>query len=158
MTAGRTKQMRARKRQGGFTLIELMITVAIVSILASVAYPVYTSHLRKGKRAEARASLMNLLQQQERYMTQKNEYLAFAAGSAPSTFKGYSGQTPDASTHDLGARLCQTVGGNVPTIRDCVEVFAQPRSSFSDADAGTLSIDTMGRRRCSGTTPAVCWK
>ena len=51
----------------GFTLIELMIVVAIVAILTSVAYPAYTSSIIKGKRAEARAALTELMQQQERF-------------------------------------------------------------------------------------------
>ena len=65
----------------GFTLIELMITVAIVGILASIAYPSYIESVRKGRRAEARAALTELMQQQERFMTQNNTYRAFASGT-----------------------------------------------------------------------------
>lgn len=147
-------------RPRGFTLIELMITVAIVAILAGVAYPAYTEHVRKGKRAEARAALLNLLQQQERYMTQRNTYAEFPAGEATSAtpFKDYSGQTEAGSSHVLGAQACQPVGAVTPTLRDCIEVFAQPKSGYSDPEVTLMAIDTQGRRRCTGSNTARCWK
>ena len=70
----------------GFTLVELMIVVAIVAILAAIAYPSYAESVRKGRRAEARAALTELLQQQERFMTQNNTYRAFAAGATGVSF------------------------------------------------------------------------
>lgn len=153
----------ARQRtQSGFTLIELMITVAIVGILASLAYPAYTDSVRKGKRAEARAAVMNLLQQQERYLTQMNTYETFAAGT-PGTlpFKAYSAtDAPQGkSSHLLGARLCQAIGANTPTKRDCIEVFAEPQAGvFSDPQVSSMAIDTQGRRTCTGTNIDRCWK
>jgi len=149
------------KRAGGFTLIELMIVVAIVAILGAVAYPMYTDQIRKGKRADARAGLMSLLQQQERYMTQRNIYAAFGVGAADSStpFKDHLGTTEAASSHLLGARACQAVGGTVPPLKDCVEVWAEPHSGvFSDPEVTMMAIDTLGRRRCTGTNAARCWQ
>lgn len=154
-----------RNAQSGFTLIELMITVAIVGILAAVAYPAYTDSVRKGKRAEARTALMNLLQQQERYLTQMNTYSeTFAAGQSPGTpkiFKDYSSSdsTSTKSSHLLGARPCQAVSGVTPTKSDCIEVFAEPQAGvFSDPQVTSMAIDTQGRRTCTGTNTERCWK
>lgn len=61
-------------RQKGFTLIELMITVAIIGILAGIAYPSYAEQIAKGRRADARARLMAAQQWMERYYTERYSY------------------------------------------------------------------------------------
>jgi len=163
-TSGRSTRAQLRRLHRGFTLIELMIVVAIVGLLAAIAYPAYTSSVVKGKRSEGRAALMDLVQQQERYMTQYNSYLSFTTGSTAGTnasggsvtapFKVYSGSTLAASSYTLGARACTSL-----TLQQCVEVFATPRSPFSDAAANELYIRSTGEKGCNGTKqPDVCWK
>lgn len=58
----------------GFTLIELMITVAVIAILAAIAYPSYLDQVRKGRRAEGRDALLAIAQAQERYYTVNGSY------------------------------------------------------------------------------------
>jgi len=145
-------------KNAGFSLIELMIVVAVIGILAAVAYPSYTNSVMKGKRAEGRAALAELLQQQERYMTQNNTYLSFtnAAGTttpaaAATTFKVFSGDSLAKSAYLLKASVCD----GTTAIRDCVMVEAVP--TFTDAEAGTLQMLSSGSKSCTGTKTSVCW-
>jgi type IV pilus assembly protein PilE len=156
----------------GFTLIEVMVVVAIIALLASLAYPAYRSSVLKGKRAQGRTALAELLQQQERYMTQRNCYLAFttsasfiatataatvcgttAASTVP--FKVFSGDNPSSAAYKLYADACP--GGL--SIQECVRINAEPINA--DLEAGTLRILSTGTKDCTGTVsvsnPALCW-
>lgn len=142
----------------GFTLIELMIVVAVIGILAAIAVPSYQDSVRKGKRAEARAALTELLQQQERYLTQTNTYLAFSnsAGTttpaaASTTFKVFSGDTLAKAAYLLSAEACPS-----STIAECVRLTATPVAA--DPEAGNLQLLSSGTKTCTGTKTSVCWK
>ncbi|EGV16916.1 type IV pilin protein [Thiocapsa marina] len=66
-------------RRGGFTLIELMITVAIISILAAVAYPSYQEYFRRANRTEAQSFLMDLAQRQQQFLMDARRYASSVA-------------------------------------------------------------------------------
>lgn len=148
-----------KRLNSGFSLIELMIVVAIIGILAGIAYPAYTSSILKGKRAEARTALMELMQQQERFMTQTNSYCAFSntsgttaavAGCDTVPFKTFSGDNAANAAYYLSADACPS-----STIAECVRVSASPIKS--DPEAGTLQILSTGTKTCTGTKISVCW-
>ena len=68
-----------KKGTSGFTLIELMIVVAVVGILAAIAYPAYTDYVRKARRADAQANMLDIQIKAERYRGYNNSYPANAA-------------------------------------------------------------------------------
>lgn len=165
-------------RTQGFTLIELMVVVAIVAILASIAYPSYRSSVLKGNRAHGRTALAELLQQQERYMTQRNCYLGFTTSTAfvasatapsPSTacggvtvssvpFKTFSGDSQASAAYILNTDTCPATNGTL-SIAECVRVNALPVGN--DPEAGTLWMTSTGAKGCTGTAslsnPTLCW-
>src|SRR5690554_3208536 len=69
----------SRSRQSGFTLIEVMVVVVIVGILAAIAYPSYTSHVRRTNEAEARGQIAELASRLEAHRAKNFTYPATAA-------------------------------------------------------------------------------
>src|SRR5215831_16378084 len=68
------------KRNVGFTLIELMIVVAIVAILAAIAYPSYRNSVMRTNRAQAKAALLDVQVAQEKYFMQHKRYISTTSG------------------------------------------------------------------------------
>ncbi|TDF66481.1 prepilin-type N-terminal cleavage/methylation domain-containing protein [Cupriavidus sp. L7L] len=126
-------------RARGFTLIELMITVAIIAILAATAYPSYISHVIKGRRAAAQASLMDIAQRQQQYLLDSRSYassLATLNVTPPTDVTAY---------YTIGIAA---VAGSPPTFT----VTATPIAGTSQANDVTLSINNAGVK-----TPANTW-
>ncbi|MGH8808016.1 MAG: type IV pilin protein [Noviherbaspirillum sp.] len=142
----------------GFTLLEVLVAVAIVGILAAIAYPSYTESVRKAKRTEGRSALLQLMQQLERFYSQRNTYIKFTSSSTSEDekkFKWFSGDNPASSAYEISADAC---AGD--TIRNCVLLTAKPGTSkvdaaFKDPVCGELTLTSTGVKSAAGPD---CWK
>ena len=74
MSAAHSSSPRAPRVARGFTLVELMITIAIVAVLVSIAFPTYESYVRRGKRATAQSALMTIANRQQAYLLDMRAY------------------------------------------------------------------------------------
>jgi type IV pilus assembly protein PilE len=147
------------KRGSGFSLIELMIVMAVLLVLAALAYPSYAGYLTKTRRIEGQIALTEAIQQQERFYTRNNTYIAFSSGSTDAEarrFKWWSGSAAATSAYELRARACPG-----RDLTQCVEVQALPGTAmvdakFKDAECATLTLDSSGAQTASGPLQH-CW-
>ena len=130
----------ALQRSKGFTLMELMIVVAIIGILAAIAYPSYENSVKKSRRADAKGALDGFAQAMERYFTANNTYLGAATGGADTGAPTiYSTESPiDGSTKYYNLTI-QAATATTFTLR------ATPKNG--QAGDGMLEIDNTGARR-----------
>jgi len=141
--------MKTRK-SNGFTLIEVMITVAIVAILAAIGYPAYQDQLIKSRRADAMIALGHAAQMQERWFTQNGTY---------TTIGNIGGSTSDDGYYAISVTLPTGGGCSSGANRYCYTLTATPQApQNADTDCANFTLDNTGAKGISGTsTAANCW-
>lgn len=125
----------------GFSLIELVIALAIVGILVAIAIPNYREHVRKSTRAEAQSYLTSLASRQQQYMVDKRRYATSAATLGLGLPASLAGKFQDPVT-------IEAPGALPPTFR----LVAQAHGDQAKDKCPTLVLDSAGNRE-----PAGCW-
>lgn len=149
-----------KKTVFGFTLIELMITVAIISILAAVAIPAYTQFIKKSRRSDAKIALMGLAQAQATHYTDYRQYADKIGDSTDSntirckTFcseikSGGKGLSPD-KHYTLSIPQGSTSGYTLTAT-------AVGTQKDNDPDCKTLTLDSLNNRDSTPGDAEECW-
>ena len=134
--------MPFQRRSRGFTLIEMLIVVALVAILAAVAIPSYREYIKKSRRAEAQSYLLSIAARQQQFLVDTRAYATLATLTAAlptpaNVSAAYTVTMPDPA-------------GTPPTFT----VTAAPKTDQASEKCGTLTINETGTK-----TAAVsgCW-
>lgn len=129
-----------RTAKHGFTLIELMIAVAIIGIVAAVAYPSYTQYILRSNRTAAQAHLSDIAQAQQQYIVDNRAYA--------STLSDLNGMSTPTSVSKYYTIEIAATSGPPPTFT----LTATPKAGTAQASDVTLTINNAGTK-----TPADKW-
>lgn len=133
-------------RSAGFTLIELMIVVAVIAILVAVAVPTYQDSVRKSRRGQAQADLVEASQAMERYYTVNGKY----TGKTLKEIAGF-----DQSPRGNGTAY-YSLSLQADTRSYTVTATPSSGSDQSQDKCGTMSVDATGKKTAKSTD--YCWK
>lgn len=152
-----------RQFQQGFTLVELIIAMAIIALLARIAIPAYMESVNRGKRAQAQVAVTGLAQSFERYFSNCNSYnsstcvlgASINASNAPTI---YPPSVPATGT------AFYTLTVNIPAGGASYTISATPVAGGSMANdkCGTFTLASDGTKNITGQAAGVaitdCWK
>lgn len=139
----------AKRRQTGFTLIELMVTITVAVILVSIAVPNYRAYVQRANRSDATTALLRIAAAQEKFYIQNNTY---------TTDLSAAGLGVTATNNDYYT-LSVAAGANGLTVG--YTATATVKAGGRQADDSYCLTFTMDERGARGSAPSdvdVCWK
>lgn len=145
--------MNEQRREGGFTLLEVMVVTVIVAVLAAIAYPSYLEYVLRGKRAEGQALLNQAAAQEERWyaLNPSSGYVTDQSAVANLNLTGTNGSTVTSPTGLYTLAVSSSGGDGGYTLA------ADP--TFTDEKCTQLTLTATGEKGSSGTgSVSDCWR
>lgn len=150
---------RSSRPRGGFSLIELMIVVAVATILFALAVPSYISYIRQSRRIEAKTAVLDLAAREERYLSTNPAAYTAVPGNL-----GYTAFGIPVGNGYYFLTVCSPAAvacAPNPPAAPSYSVLATPvagQSQVNDAQCTSFSVDSAGQQFATGSqTVAYCW-
>ena len=159
-------------RQKGFTLLELMIVVAIIGVLAAIAWPAYQDYVNEGQRADAKTTLTDLAAKQERFYTLQSpatyasDVTSLGGTTSGTTMPSEQGiYTITLKNETKDGTSCKDTSAPV-TVYSCYTLTATPaagKGQEDDPQCWTIALDNQGNKwsQAKGSTTdnpqGTCW-
>ena len=136
------EETKVKAQNKGLTIVELLIVLVIIGILTAIAFPVYDNQMRKGRRADAQALMMNIATKEQQYLLDARQYIATigTGGLNIST----SGWTCAATCTNLFYTITVVPAGPPPSFT----ITATPQGT--QVPDGALTLDHQGNRARAG--------
>ena len=141
-------------RQSGFTLIEMMIVVAIIGILAAIAYPSFTKYVREARRAEAQADMLKMQIGIEKWRANRASYISDATSSAAGT--AITNTPANAGFNGANAYYTYTIPDTTGSTYTITATAIVGKSQANDV-AGSTACTPLTINQSNIKTPAGCW-
>jgi len=138
-----------RKTERGFTLIELMIVIAIIGILAAIAVPQYTDYVTRSRRTDGQSTLLQVAQELERCYTQFSAYNN--TNCAVVTSGAVSRTSPE------GYYVIAATGTALSASAFTLTATPQGAQATHDSDCTTLTLTHLGVQGATGADTDSCW-
>ena len=143
----------------GFTLLELLIVVVIIGIIAAIAIPSYTSHVRNARRTDGQAALLDAYARMERFYAENNSYqtATISTGSNTDILNDPDSTCSGASAPSSEGFYCISFQAGPTATTYTLQAAPLATGPQAGDVCGTLSINSLGQKSAASSATIDCW-